>query len=85
MEDDPGIAWIRKVRHKISAEFGHDPKRLVEHYIKLSQDRALQRCASARDRCMRPLERPGPLEAGFAKRSPQGPAREDTDRHEQRR
>ena len=27
-EEDPGIAWIREVRHKISAEFDHDPKKL---------------------------------------------------------
>ena len=32
-KEDPGIAWIREVRHKISAEFGHDTKRMVDHYI----------------------------------------------------
>ena len=30
-EEDPGIAWIRDVRHKISAEFEHDPKKLGDH------------------------------------------------------
>jgi hypothetical protein len=32
MKDDPIIAEIRRVRHKISAACGHDTKRLVEHY-----------------------------------------------------
>jgi len=34
---DPVIDEIRKVRHEISARFGHDPKRLVEHYLELQQ------------------------------------------------
>ncbi len=36
-KDDPTIAEIRATRHKISAEFGHDPQRLIAHYIKLQQ------------------------------------------------
>ncbi|MBK9214213.1 MAG: hypothetical protein IPM59_01210 [Chloracidobacterium sp.] len=32
-KEDPGIAWIREVRHKISARFDHDTKRLIDHYI----------------------------------------------------
>ena len=36
-EEDPGIAWIREVRHKISAEFGHDTKKLLEHYRELEK------------------------------------------------
>lgn len=36
-EKDPGIDWIREVRHKISAEFGHDTKRLLEHYRELEK------------------------------------------------
>ena len=36
-EEDPGIDWIREVRHKISAEFGHDTKRLIEHYHELEK------------------------------------------------
>ena len=36
-EEDPGIAWIREVRHKISAEFGHDTKKLIEHYRELEK------------------------------------------------
>jgi hypothetical protein len=44
MQDDPAIARIREVRHRISKQFDHDPKRLVEHYIQLQerhQDRLL--------------------------------------------
>ena len=36
-KEDPGIAWIREVRHKISAEFGHDTKKLLEHYRELEK------------------------------------------------
>lgn len=44
MQVDPAIARIREVRHRISKQFDHDPKRLVEHYIQLQerhQDRLL--------------------------------------------
>ena len=34
---DPIIDEIRRVRHRISEECGHDPKRLVEHYMKLQE------------------------------------------------
>ena len=34
---DRGIEHIRQVRHQISAEYKHDPKRLVEHYEKLQE------------------------------------------------
>ena len=37
MKDDPVIAAIRKVRHRISAKSGHDPKRLMEHYKKFEK------------------------------------------------
>ncbi len=36
-KEDPGIAWIRDVRHKISAEFGHDTKKILEHYRELEK------------------------------------------------
>ena len=36
-EEDAGIAWIREVRHKISAEFGHDTQKLLEHYRELEK------------------------------------------------
>jgi hypothetical protein len=38
MEYDPIIDQIREVRHRISEEFGHDPTRLVEHYMKLERE-----------------------------------------------
>ena len=34
------LAQIRRVRHEISEEFGHDPNRLVEYYIKLQNSHA---------------------------------------------
>jgi hypothetical protein len=35
---NPIVDQIREVRHRISGEFGHDPKRLVEHYMKLQEE-----------------------------------------------
>jgi hypothetical protein len=32
------LAEVRRVRHEISAKFGHDPKRLVEHYMELQKE-----------------------------------------------
>lgn len=46
MNPDPLIDEIRAVRRKISAEFGHDPHRLVAHYMEL--DRRM--CAEGRHR-----------------------------------
>ena len=37
MKPDPIIDEIRRVRHQISAECGHDPKRLLEYYLKLER------------------------------------------------
>jgi hypothetical protein len=33
MKTDPAIDEIREVRRKISADFGHDPRRLMAHYV----------------------------------------------------
>jgi hypothetical protein len=33
MKTDPAIDEIRETRRKISAEFGHDPRRLMAHYV----------------------------------------------------
>ena len=33
MQPDPAIDEVREVRRKISAEFGHDPRRLMAHYV----------------------------------------------------
>jgi hypothetical protein len=35
MQDDPAITRIHEVRHRISKQFDHDPKKLVEHYMRL--------------------------------------------------
>ena len=37
-EEAPGIAWIREIRHKISAEFDHDTKKLLDHYRELEKN-----------------------------------------------
>ena len=37
-ENDPTIDRIRQVRHQISADFGHDPKKLVAFYASLEKD-----------------------------------------------
>jgi hypothetical protein len=34
---DPVIDEIREVRHRISAQFDHDPKRLVAYYMELQE------------------------------------------------
>ncbi|MEO7298741.1 MAG: hypothetical protein ABI042_09220 [Verrucomicrobiota bacterium] len=34
---DPVVAEVRKARHEISAEHGHDTKRLVDHYIEMQE------------------------------------------------
>jgi hypothetical protein len=35
--NDPVIDEVREVRRRISAQFDHDPKKLVEHYIELQK------------------------------------------------
>ena len=50
MTADPIIDEIRAVRHRISEEFGHDPKKLCEHYMQLQEQH--------RDRLVRSTDRP---------------------------
>ena len=50
IKDDPVIERIREVRHRISAEFGHDTKRLIDHYIELQKKYA--------DRLVKPSQKP---------------------------
>jgi len=38
MQSDPAIDEIREVRREISAEFGHDPRRLLAHYVELEKE-----------------------------------------------
>ena len=37
MKPDPAIEEIRAVRHRISAEHGHDTRRLVKHYQEMEK------------------------------------------------
>jgi len=37
-EDDEEIARVRAVRHRISQRFGHDPYRLVAHYMERQKE-----------------------------------------------
>ncbi len=40
--EDEGIRAVREVRSRISAEFGHDVMKLVEHYV-LEQEQYRER------------------------------------------
>ena len=33
MKENPTIERVRKARHEISAKYGHDTRKLVQHYI----------------------------------------------------
>jgi hypothetical protein len=47
---DPIIDEVRTVRRRISAQFDHDPKKLVEHYMELQKrhsDRLIGRSKNA--------------------------------------
>jgi hypothetical protein len=49
MEPDSPLLRVRKARCRISEECGHDPKRLVEYYMKLQErhrDRLVWSCDS---------------------------------------
>jgi hypothetical protein len=49
MQDDPAMACVREVRHRISQQYGHDPKKLIEYYIQLQEkhkDRLLEEVQS---------------------------------------
>ena len=37
MEEDLTIAQIREIRHQISQQFNHDPKKIIEYYIGLQK------------------------------------------------
>lgn len=45
--NDPAIDLIREIRHQISAEFGHDPRKVFAYYLefeeKLLRERFLER------------------------------------------
>ncbi len=56
MKPDPTIARVREARHRISEQCGHDPKRLVEYYMKLQEEKYA-------DRLVRPAK-PQPVTKG---------------------
>ena len=39
MREKPIITEVRDARHRISARYGHDLRRLVEHYKELQEER----------------------------------------------
>ena len=41
-DKDP-IDRIREIRHEISAEFGHDTKKIIDHYVELQKAFDLRR------------------------------------------
>ena len=55
--EDGSLAQIRRIRHEISEEFGHDPNRLVDYYIGLQNshaDRLLETVAPKEESEIRP-------------------------------
>ena len=53
-EGDEVIDEIRTIRHRISEQFGHEPARLVAHYM--------ERQEQHRNRLLRPEPRPVPFD-----------------------
>ncbi len=49
MKDDPAIAEIREVRHRISAEHDHDPRKVVDYYIEMQKQYRERLVESAAD------------------------------------
>jgi hypothetical protein len=47
--NDPVIEEIRAVRRRISAQFDHDPDKLVAHYMELQKQYADRLIGSAKD------------------------------------
>lgn len=37
MPDDPAVERVREVRHRISQQCEHDPKKLVDYYMRLQE------------------------------------------------
>ena len=68
MKSDPTIDEIRRVRHEMSTEYGHDPRRILEYFASIQ--------ARVKDRLANHGE-PGPL-AGSSRST--GPA-EHTEPH----
>ncbi len=59
MKDDPAIAKIREVRHRISAEHDHDPRKVVDYYIEMQkkyQDRLVKSSEIKEEKHAQPVE-----------------------------
>ena len=54
MKNDLVIDRIRKARHSISTECGHDPKKLVEYYIRRQDKRKSTGSSSTSSATVRP-------------------------------
>ena len=57
MKPDPAIDEVRAVRHRISEEFGHDTRALLDHYRELEKlypERVLRPHASGRSEAEAP-------------------------------
>jgi hypothetical protein len=51
---DSALDRVSEVRHKISAQFGHDTRRLIDHYIEMQKKYA--------DRLEKPAQESKPAE-----------------------
>ena len=51
--EDPVVDEVREARHRVSQTCGHDPARLVEHYMKL-QERYKERLLAGEPSAERP-------------------------------
>ena len=47
MLPDPTIARVREARHRISEKCGHNPKKLVEYYMAMQEERYADRLVKA--------------------------------------
>ena len=60
MQDDPTLDHVREVRHRISEQCAHDPKKLVEYYIELQAKYADRVLGQGQDK--QPKATPAPAE-----------------------
>ena len=49
MKENETIKEIRDTRRRISERFGHDPKRLVQHYMDLQKKRTVSKSVNTTD------------------------------------
>lgn len=59
MKDDPAIAKIREVRHRISEEHDHDPRKVIRYYIEMQKqyrERLVESAESKEEELHQPVE-----------------------------